>query len=68
MKQISGRDFIRIIERKGWQLLRIHGSHHVFGFPGRRERITVPVHGNKPLKPGLLRHQMKIAGVEVSDL
>jgi predicted RNA binding protein YcfA (HicA-like mRNA interferase family) len=36
--------------------------------PGRRERITVPVHGNKPLKAGLLRHLMKLAEIEEEEL
>jgi len=36
--------------------------------PGRRERLSIPVHGNKPLKTGILRSFMKIAGLEESDL
>lgn len=43
--------------------LRINGSHHVFGKPGVELRIVVPVHGNKPLKTGLLRHLLKLAGL-----
>jgi predicted RNA binding protein YcfA (HicA-like mRNA interferase family) len=34
---------------------------------GRRERIVIPIHGNQPLKIGLLRSLMKIAGLEESD-
>jgi predicted RNA binding protein YcfA (HicA-like mRNA interferase family) len=44
-----------------------HGSHHIFFKDGVRERIVVPVHGNKPLKIGLLKAQMKIAGIQDSD-
>jgi hypothetical protein len=33
MKALSGRDFARLIERRGWQLLRISGSHHIYGKP-----------------------------------
>ncbi|MDZ7754645.1 MAG: type II toxin-antitoxin system HicA family toxin [Gammaproteobacteria bacterium] len=35
---------------------------------GNIARISVPVHGNSPLKAGLQRHLMKIAGIEESDL
>jgi predicted RNA binding protein YcfA (HicA-like mRNA interferase family) len=35
---------------------------------GRRERIVIPVHGNRPLKIGLLRALMKIAELTESDL
>ncbi len=30
MKVVSGRDFAKIVERHGWKLLRIHGSHHIY--------------------------------------
>jgi predicted RNA binding protein YcfA (HicA-like mRNA interferase family) len=36
--------------------------------PGRRERIVIPIHGNQPLKVGLLRSLMKIANLNESDL
>jgi len=35
---------------------------------GRRERIIVPIHGNRPLKTGLLRSLMKIAHLQENDL
>jgi predicted RNA binding protein YcfA (HicA-like mRNA interferase family) len=31
-------------------------------------RLSVPVHGNAPLKTGLLRHVMKLAEVSEDDL
>ncbi len=68
MKQVSGRDFARLMQQRGWQLARINGSHHIFTMAGRRERIVVPIHGNQPLKTGLLRSLMKIAGLSESDL
>jgi predicted RNA binding protein YcfA (HicA-like mRNA interferase family) len=68
MKQISGKDFIRLIQKRGWMLKRINGSYHIFIKEGRQERIVIPVHGNQPLKIGLLKHQMKIAGLTEADL
>jgi predicted RNA binding protein YcfA (HicA-like mRNA interferase family) len=65
MKSTSGRDFVRIIERRGWTLLRINGSHHIYGKTGSIVRLSIPIHGNKPLKTGLLRHLAKLA--ELSD-
>jgi predicted RNA binding protein YcfA (HicA-like mRNA interferase family) len=65
VKSTSGRDFIRIIERRGWTLLRINGSHHIYGKTGSIVRLSIPIHGNKPLKTGLLRHLAKLA--ELSD-
>ena len=28
MRSISGKEFAKILEKNGWQLLRINGSHH----------------------------------------
>ena len=68
MKQVSGRELAQIVQRRGWILARIQGSHHVFTMAGRRERIVIPIHGNQPLKKGLLRSLMKIAGLQDDDL
>jgi len=68
VKQVSGKELARIIQRKGWLLARVHGSHHIFTMAGRRERIVIPIHGNRPLKVGLLRSVMKIAELEEGDL
>ena len=68
MKQISGKDFCKLLEERGWVLKRISGSHHVYAKLGQRERIVIPIHGNKPLKLGLLKAQMKIAGIREDQL
>jgi predicted RNA binding protein YcfA (HicA-like mRNA interferase family) len=62
MKTVSGREFGRLLEHNGWKLARIKGSHHVYIKEGRVERLSVPVHGNKPIKVGLLKHFLKVAG------
>ena len=68
MKQVSGKALAKVIQRKGWNLVRVKGSHHIFVMSGRRERIVIPIHGNRPLKIGLLRALMKIAELEESDV
>jgi predicted RNA binding protein YcfA (HicA-like mRNA interferase family) len=68
MKSVSGKELARVLERHGWQLLRIHGSHHIFGKTGSIVRLSVPILGNKPLKLGLLKHLLKMAGLDESDL
>ena len=68
MKTISGKDFCKLLEEKDWVLKKIQGSHHIYTKAGRIERISVPVHGNKDLKIGLLRAMMKIADIKESEL
>lgn len=68
MRAIGGREFVRLIERRGWQLLRVNGSHHIYGKPGSIVRLSVPIHGNRPLKTGLLRHLAKLAEIPEDEL
>jgi predicted RNA binding protein YcfA (HicA-like mRNA interferase family) len=68
VKQISGKEFARVLERNGWELRRVRGSHHVYMKSGNVERISLPMHGNKPLKIGLLKHLMKLAEIRENEL
>lgn len=51
---ISGKDFIRLLEKAGFKVIRINGSHHRLKHPDGRI-TTVPVHKNDALPKGLLR-------------
>jgi len=68
LRAVSGKEFIKLLEKKGWQLKRIKGSHYVYMKKGNPVRLSVPVHGNKPLKIGLLKHFMKIVGLSEEEL
>ncbi len=68
MRALSGKDLCRVLERIGWSLLRVHGSHHIYGKPESIVRLSVPVHGTKPLKRGLLKHLLQAAGLSETDL
>ncbi|MDQ3521273.1 MAG: type II toxin-antitoxin system HicA family toxin [Gemmatimonadota bacterium] len=68
MKAVSGKDFCRVLEQHGWSLLRTQGSHQIYGKPGHEARLSVPVHGNRSLKLGLLRHLVRLAGLSERDL
>lgn len=67
MKALSGRAFAQLVERRGWRLLRVSGSHHIYGKTGTTVRLSIPVHGNRPLKIGLLRHLAKVAEIPDDD-
>jgi predicted RNA binding protein YcfA (HicA-like mRNA interferase family) len=68
LKSVSGKEFARLLERHGWELKRVKGSHHIFAKSGNPARISVPIHGNSPLKVGLLRHFLKMAGIDEREL
>jgi predicted RNA binding protein YcfA (HicA-like mRNA interferase family) len=67
VKAVSGKEMCRLLERKGWTLNRIKGSHHIYKRQGHKT-IAVPVHGNKTLKPGLQSRIMKDAALTEDDL
>jgi len=68
LKAISGKRLCQLLEGKGWELKRVNGSHHIYAKAGTTARISVPVHGNKPLKLGLQKHLMKVAGIDEPEL
>jgi len=68
MKSVSGKKLARALERNGWSLLRIQGSHHIYAKPGSGVRLSVPIHGDQSLKIGLLHHLLKMAGLSESAL
>ncbi len=51
MRPISGKEFAKKIEKNGWQLLHVNGSHYIYGKPNNSARISVPIHSNQSLKP-----------------
>lgn len=68
MKPVSGARFARAVERRGWVLLRINGSHHIYGKAGEVARLSIPIHGAKPLKLGLQRALAKAAGLTDDEI
>jgi predicted RNA binding protein YcfA (HicA-like mRNA interferase family) len=63
MKSMSGKELAKVLEANGWDLLRIQGSHHIYGQAGNPARISVPIHRNRDMKIGLLRNLLKTAGL-----
>lgn len=67
MKAVSGKELARILEQRGWRLLRVRGSHHVFGRPGRQRPLVIPIHSNRSLSLGMIRDLMKETGLTEED-
>lgn len=68
MKAISGKELAKLLEQRGWELRRINGSHHIYVKPGGEARLSVPIHGNRALKIGLMRHLLKMAGISDDEV
>jgi len=57
---MTGWELIRLLEKNGWILDRIKGSHHIMIKDSKT--LSVPVHGSKDLGKGLLRKLLKEGG------
>lgn len=57
----NSRKLLRMLERDGWELVRIKGDHHTFKKDGVPEIVTVP-HPNRDLPKGLVRRIYQVAG------
>jgi len=51
---ISGKDLLWLLQKMGFVVVRINGSHHRLRHADGRV-TTVPIHGNADLPKGLLR-------------
>jgi len=70
MKQISGKEFCKILVKLGFEKIYGKGSHVRFKHPDGR-RTIVPVHGNEKLGKGLtleILKQIKLTKKEFEDL
>jgi predicted RNA binding protein YcfA (HicA-like mRNA interferase family) len=64
----SGKRVIQALHRSGFVTDRVVGSHHILFHPDDMSRaVTVPVHGNRDLKPGTLRSIIRQAGFTIED-
>ena len=57
---------IRESGRAPWlETVAVQGSHHIYG---KIVRLSIPIHGNRPLKTGLLHHLAKLADIPDVEL
>ena len=63
LPRVTGRQTARALERVGFIVLRIKGSHHFLRHPDGRSTV-VPIHSGETLGPGLLNQILKDAEIE----
>jgi predicted RNA binding protein YcfA (HicA-like mRNA interferase family) len=53
---------VKILEKEGFKVIRQKGSH-VIMINSKKNRIVIPVHPGKDIKPGLIRTILNEAGI-----
>lgn len=60
---LTGNELIKVLEKIGFVVSRIRGSHHVLKHPEGKTTV-VPVHSGETIGPGLLRKIIRDSGLE----
>ncbi|MCD6282355.1 type II toxin-antitoxin system HicA family toxin [bacterium] len=67
LPSLTADKVIKILEKKGFVLDRVRGSHHVYYHPKTKRRTVVPRH-RKVLPQGTLMEILKQAGITREEL
>jgi len=55
---VTAKQLAKALERAGWRLARVTGSHHHFVHPTKRRAVVIPMHPGdlkRPLVAGVLK-------------
>jgi predicted RNA binding protein YcfA (HicA-like mRNA interferase family) len=64
---VSGAKLVKALERAGFVVTRVKGSHHRLKHPDGRA-TTVPVHSGRDVPKGTLRSVLQDVSLTVEDL
>ncbi len=67
LPSLTPQKIIKILEKKGFVLDRVKGSHHIYYHPGMKRRVVVPLH-KRDLPKGTSLEILKQAGISREEL
>lgn len=67
LPSLPGDRVVRALERAGFTIARVHGSHHIMRHPDGRG-TTVPVHAGRDVAKGTLRGILADTGLSIEEL
>ncbi len=62
--QVKVRDVIKMIEKKGWFIVRTKGSHRQFKHKTKKGLVTIAGKPSAELAPGTLNSVLRQAGLK----
>ena len=60
---MKSRELIALLEKDGWFLVAVRGSHHHFQHPEKQGKVTIP-HPKDHIPVGTLNSVLKQAGLK----
>ncbi|MBN2570958.1 MAG: type II toxin-antitoxin system HicA family toxin [Ignavibacteriales bacterium] len=67
LPRLSGKELIRIIEKIGFKIVRIKGSHYILKHEDGRKTV-IPVHSKEIIGPGLITKILKDCEIQKDEL
>ena len=64
---ITARKLIKVLQKKGFTLHRIAGSHHIFIRETDQLTLSVPLHSGHDLGKGITKSILKDANISVDE-
>ena len=59
---VKSKDLIKLLEKDGWYLVNVKGSHHQFKHDTKKGKVTIP-HPKTDLPQGTVKSVLKQAGL-----
>lgn len=67
LPSLTPQKIIKVLEKKGFVLDRVKGSHHIYYYPETKRRVVVPLH-KRDLPKGTLLEILQQAGISKEEL
>jgi predicted RNA binding protein YcfA (HicA-like mRNA interferase family) len=67
LPRITGAEVVTALQRSGFEVVRVKGSHHFLRHPDGRTTV-VPVHAGETIGPGLLTKILRDAQLSSEQL
>lgn len=63
LPQVKSKEAIKVFEKVGFTQEHTRGSHYIMRRPMDKRKLSIPIHGSKPLGRGLLLSLLKDADI-----
>ena len=67
LPRVSGKEVLQALQRGGFHLSHMRGSHHYLRKPGATGLVVVAVHAKRTLPIGTLRSVLRQAGLSPEE-
>ena len=67
LPRLTAKELISVLERRGWELDRTRGSHHIYIHPASQRTLSVPV-ARRAMSIGTLTRLFKDADISRDKL